>query len=196
MSAEQFDRGVQIEAALEKHGEDVEKLDDKVSEYGQTLESYRLEQASLEDVEEAVEEVVQIFHGLFDSQNWLGEVTGEITGKKVDSDYKKFTAYRGLVCAADQIDKEQDNPVAGPSISKGTEALSEESETLIETWQEMLDVYEEAVEHEDTAQQISLEIGREQEGLDPYAFETPFQALEGAYDRVSELNQCVNLDYR
>ncbi len=194
--AEQFETGVHIQAATGKHGEEVEQLDQTVSEYGETLESYREDEASTQEVEEAVDEVVDCFQGLFEAQNWLGEITAEITGQELQEDYQKFTAYRGLVCAADQIEQEQENSVTGPRIPTGTGVLKEESETLIDAWRGMLQAYEEAVRYEDTVQQISLEEGREQEGLDPYAFETPFQALEAEYERVGDLNQCVNTGYR
>lgn len=196
MSAEQFETGVQIEAAVEKLEEETEELDQTVSEYGQAIESYRDDQASMEDVEQAIEEVVQSFQGLFQAQNWLGEITGDITEKELDKGYEKFSAYRGLVCAADEIDRDQENSVTGPRIPTGTGVLREESEGLIQSWQQMLDVYEDAVRYEDTAQQISLEEGRKKEGLDPYAFETPFQKLEGGFERISDLDQCVNTGYR
>jgi hypothetical protein len=194
--AKQFETGIQIQAAAEKHGEKVEQLDQTVSEYGEAIERFREDQASTQDVEEAIDEMLNCFHGLFETQNWLGEITGQITNQEVQEEYEKFTAYRGLVCAADQIERDQENSVAGPRIPTGTGVLRKESEALIDAWGDMLQAYEAAVRYEDDVQQISLEEGREQEGLDPYAFETPFQALENEYQRIQDLNQCVNTGYR
>jgi len=74
--------------------------------------------------------------------------------------------------------------------------VQREQDEILETWKRFQDIYGEAVDLEDAARELSVERGKEQEGLDPYAFETPFQVLEERYDRIADLNECVNGSYR
>lgn len=195
MSAEQFEKGVKIEAAAERLDQKIQELDETVTEYEEILEQYQNNQASRQEIKESIDDAVDQFHAVFDAQNWLGELTAEMTEKEVENSYGKFAAYRGLVCAADEIQDADETQVSRPRLRTGNGALRDESEGLVESWDLMTQVYEEAVNLENLAQEISLEEGREEEGLNPYAFDTPFSILQDQYQRVADLNRCVNSSY-
>lgn len=196
MSTEQTDKGLKLGAAVTKLEESIQDLDQAVESYGETLESYRDDQASREEVETAVDDLVQGFEDVFDDQNWVGEVTGDITDTEVENSYQKFIAYQGLVRAADELEEPERSQVNGPYTFSNRGSVKEQKEDILGTWSDFSELYEEAVELENTVEEISLEEGQEEQGLDPYAFETPFRVLEQDYQRVSDLNQCVNASYR
>lgn len=196
MPTEQTDTGLKLSAAVTKLGESIEELDETVQSYGETLESYREDQASRNEVENAVEELVEDFEDVFEDQNWVGEVIGEFTDTEVQNSYQKFVAYQGLVRAADELEEPDKSQVNGPYRNPDNRSVKQEKENILSTWNNFLEIYEEAVELENTVEEISLEEGQKEQGLDPYTFDTSFTVLEQEYQRVSDLNQCVNASYR
>jgi len=193
MAPAEKDIQVKMGAGLEKLGQEIESLDSAVEAYDETLSEYRDGEVSLEEVEASAQEVVQEFSGVFSAQDWLGETTGDIAGPEPSNSYDKFTAYRGLVFAAHHTEEDV-NEITVTGNRKGP--VQRDQDEILETWERFQEVHEEAVNLEDAARELSLERGKQQEGLDPYAFETPFQALEDQYNRIGDLNECVNASYR
>jgi hypothetical protein len=187
------DISVQMGAGLDKLEKEIEALDSTVERYEKALHEYQDSDIPVEELETNVEAVVDDFCNVFNSMDWLGETTGSIVGGEPEESYEKFPAYRGLVFAAHHTG-ENVNEISVTCSMDGP--VQREQEEIVDTWNEFKDVYGKALEVEDTARDISVEEGREQEGLDPYAFETPFQVLEEKYDRISDLKECVNGSYR
>lgn len=180
-------------AGLDKLKKEIEALDSTVDRYEEALHEYRDSDIPVEEVEETVDAVVDEFSNVFSSMDWLGETTGSIAGADPEESYEKFTAYRGLVFAAHHTE-ENVNEIRVTRSREGP--VQDEQDEITDTWNEFREVYGKAVDIEGTAREISLEAGREQEGLDPYAFETSFHVLEDQYERISDLNQVVNSSYR
>ena len=193
MSPAHEDISVQMGAGLDKLEKEIEALDSTVERYEKALHEYQDSDIPVEELETNVDAVVDEFSNVFNSMDWLGETTGTIAGADPEESYEKFTAYRGLVFAAHHTG-ENVNEISVTCSRDGP--VQREQDEIVDTWNEFKDVYGKALEVEDTARDISVEKGREQEGLDPYAFETPFQVLEDQYDRISDLNECVNGSYR
>lgn len=193
---EQTDTGLKLSAAVTKIDESIEELDETVQSYGQTLESYREDEASRQQVETAVDMVVDGFESVFSDQNWLGEVTAAITDSEPENSYQKFVAYQGLVRAADELEEPDNSQVNGPYPGSETGLVRHDKENILDAWQDFSRTYKEAIKLENLAREISMEEGQKEKGLDPYAFDTPFTVLENEYSRVSDLNQCVNAGYR
>lgn len=196
MAAEEFEKTVQLGAGVSKLDESLEELDETVQEYGQVAEGYSNGDLDREKVDETVQEVVDSFEKVFKDQNWIGKSTGGIIDKDIDGEYEKFIGYQGLVRAAGQVQKENDqtSSVHRPQIQSGP--VREEAEEIIDTWDSFLETYSDAVEAESSLREISSDEGSQVEGLDPYAFETAFMSLEDEYDRVSDLNEFVEASYR
>ena len=194
---EQTEKGLQLNTAVTKLDESIQELDETVQSYGQVLESYRQDEASRQRLETAVDDVVTDFETVFNDQNWVGEITAEITDAEPENSYQKFIAYQGLVRATDQLEEPDNSQLNRPSIHQNRGNVRDQREEILETWETFFETYEQAIDLENLAREVSLEEGRESEGLDPYAIDTPFSVLEEEdYERVSDLNECVNASYR
>lgn len=196
MAAEEFEKAVQLGAGVSKLDESLQELDEAVEEYGQVTEGYSQGDLEREQVQETVDNVIQGFEEVFSDQNWLGESTAGIIGKNVEGQYEKFIGYQGLVRAADQVQNEGESSTSMHRPQLNDSPVREEAEEIIETWNSFLETYSSAVDTESTLREVSVEEGSEEEGLEPYAFETAFMSLEDEYDRVSDLNEFVEGNYR
>lgn len=195
MAAEEFEKTVQLGAGVSKLDESLQELDEVVERYGQVADKYDQGDLEGEKLQETVEQVVQGFEQVFSDQNWIGKSTANIIEKDIDGEYEKFIGYQGLVRAADQIHREKDEDVSMQRPKLQDSPVSEEAEDILDTWNRFLETYSSAINSESVLRQISAEEGAEEEGLDPYAFETAFMNLEEEYDRVSDLNEFVQESY-
>ncbi|MFB6115086.1 MAG: hypothetical protein ABEK04_02250 [Candidatus Nanohalobium sp.] len=196
MPAEELDSGLKIGAGVNKLDEDIGELETTVQQYGKALQEYLEEDAPRQKLEETADQMTEDFQVVFSDQNWLGETTAELTDTEVQNSYQKFIAYRGLVRAADELEENENSSAGRPYREEGFGSLRSERTEVLDTWNWFLDIYSNAVDLESRSRRISAEEAREEEGLEPYAFDTPFMLLEEDYDRVSDLNQCVNSSYR
>lgn len=196
MAAEEFEKTVQVSAGVSKLDESLQELDDVVEQYGRTAEQYDQGDLDREDVRETVDQVAETFEAVFEDQDWLGESTADIIGKDIEGQYEKFIGYQGLVRAADQVQTEEEDKLSARRPQINDSPVREEADELIDTWNRFLDTYSDAVEAEAVLREVSAEEGAQEEGLDPYAFETAFMALEDEYDRISDLQEFVDSSYR
>lgn len=196
MAAEEFEKTVQVSAGVSKLDESLQELDDVVEQYGRTAEQYNQGDLDREDVRETVDQVAETFEAVFEDQDWLGESTADIIGKDIEGQYEKFIGYQGLVRAADQVQKEEEDKLSARRPQINDSPVREEADELIDTWNRFLDTYSNAVEAEAVLRGVSAEEGAQEEGLDPYAFETAFMALEDEYDRISDLQEFIDSSYR